>query len=130
VRRIGLPREARPHDTRGEYTEIERVIVGDAAFKVETATSADGRSMQMLFTTLAVPPALRTDDSLVLSEPLSALVTLHVLEPFKPRTCNTTLANASTTLVAHCPGLPVERGGSGFSDGNVARGRGQRAIAD
>lgn len=83
------------HAVRGEYTEVERVTVGGASFKVESATN--GIDLLLLITTLAVSTA---DDAPYV------VVKLGVPESFKPRVCHAT-TSTEHTLSANCPGFPA-----------------------
>lgn len=80
---------------------------------METATADNGRSICVLITTLALPPA---------GAPLATVVTLGVPEPFQPRVCNTSALESS--LVAHCPGLPTVSVVSGRPPYTVSAGDG------
>ena len=86
------------HGVRGEYTEIERVSVGGASFRVETAATGDGSGdLNVLITTLSLPAAGA-------AAAMYVDVELAVPEPYKPRVCEVTGAGAS--LRGECPGLP------------------------
>ena len=86
------------HGVRGEYTEIERVSVGGASFRVETAATDDGSGdLNIVITTLSLPAAGA-------AAAMYVDVGLAVPEPYKPRVCEVTGAGAS--LRGECPGLP------------------------
>lgn len=92
------------HATRGEYTEIESVQVGNGTeFRVETAASESG-NLSILITTLALPKQ-QGDTS---APAVYAVITLAVPEPYKPRLCNVT-AEVGGELRGDCPGLPAVR---------------------
>jgi putative isomerase len=82
------------HDTRGEYTELEEVWVGDIAkYRIESAATMEG-SLVIVITSLVD-----------VYEEGTASTTLHVPEDFQPRYCETAVARGEQALSAHCPGF-------------------------
>ena len=44
------------HDTRGEYTEVDRIAVSPGStFRVETGTATEGTALHIVITTLSLP---------------------------------------------------------------------------
>jgi hypothetical protein len=94
------------HATRGEYTELETVSLGDGTeFRVETAASENSGSedLNILITTLALPNRTGTNGTEAVAA-LHAVIALGVPEPYEPRVCTVT-AGGNRELWGDCPGL-------------------------
>lgn len=89
---VAFPVKHGYHDTRGEYTELEEVRVGDTAkYKVESAAS-DRDSLAIVITSLAD-----------INDDATVSISVHVPDDYLPRYCQTELEQQG--MIADCPGF-------------------------